>query len=296
MTMNRLKIHIVAATLMMLAPLVQGQEWIVPEELAAAANPSAYSLENVKLGKAIYSKNCKSCHGDPGKNNPLTLVPMPVDIASEKMQTNSEGAMFHKITNGKGIMPPFGSTLSETDRWLLVNFIQNYNSEREQLLLDLPPIKAKLLASVNEDKRSVEILAEYENDHAAYVPLSNAPVSISSKKAFGSLKIGETLTNELGRAVYDIPENVIGDEQGLVSIVVSLNEDYDAAEVILEKALVGSPKEVPTLIRRGVLWSTNNNVSLWVLISYILAAGGAWVVIVYVIVQIVKIKKYSRSS
>jgi len=44
------------------------------------------------------------------------------------------------------------------------------------------------------------------------------------------------------------------------------------------------------------LWSTNNNVSLWVLISYILAAGGAWVVIVYVIVQIVKIKKYSRSS
>ena len=294
--MNRLKIHIIAATLMMLAPLVQGQEWIVPEELAAASNPSEYSLENVKLGKAIYTKNCKSCHGDPGKNNPLTLAPMPVDIASEKMQLNSEGAMFHKITIGKGIMPPFESTISETDRWLLVNFIQNYNPEREQLLLDLPPIKAKLLASVNEGQRSVEILAEYENENAVYVPLFNAPVSISSKKAFGSLKIGETLTNDLGRAVYDIPESVIGDEQGRVSIVVSLNEDYDAAEVILDKAMVGSPKEVPPLIRRGVLWSTNNNVSLWVLISYILAAGGSWVVIVYVIVQIVKIKKYSRSS
>jgi len=296
MTMNKHKIHIIAATLMMLAPLVQGQEWIVPEEMAAVSNPSEYSLENVKLGKAIYTKNCKSCHGDPGKNNPLTLVPMPVDIASEKMQLNSEGAMFHKITIGKGIMPPFESTISETDRWLLVNFIQNYNPEREQLLLDLPPIRAKLLASVNEGQRSVEILAEYENDNAVYVPLFNAPVSISSKKAFGSLKIGETFTNDLGRAAYDIPESVIGDEQGLVSIVVSLNEDYDAAEVILDKAMVGSPKEVPPLIRRGVLWSTNNNVSLWVLISYILAAGGAWVVIVYVIVQIVKIKKYSRSS
>jgi len=33
-----------------------------------------------------------------------------------------------------------------------------------------------------------------------------------------------------------------------------------------------------------------------VLFSYILAAGGAWVVIIYVIVQIVKIKKYSRST
>lgn len=296
MTMNRLKISIVAGLLMMLVPWTQAQEWVVPDEAAATSNPSEYSLENVKLGKAIYNKNCKSCHGDPGKNNPLALVPMPVDIASEKMQINSEGALFYKISTGKGVMPPFESTIPETDRWLLVNFIQNYNPEREQVLLDLPPIKAKLLASVNEDQDLVEILAEYENENAVYVPLLNAPVMISSKKAFGNLKIGETLTNELGRAEYVIPESVIGDDQGLISVVVSLNEEYDAAEVILEKALVGSPKEVPTLIRRGVLWSTNDNVSLWVLISFLLAAGGAWVVIIYVIAQIVKIKKYSRSS
>jgi mono/diheme cytochrome c family protein len=294
--MNKLKITIIAGVLMILLPCIQGQDWIVPEELAATSNPSAYSLENVKLGKAIYTKNCKSCHGDPGKNNPLALVPMPLDIASERMQANSEGALFYKITHGKGVMPPFESTISETDRWLLVNFIQNYNPAREQLLLDLPPIKAKLLASVNEDQNLVEILAEYENENAVYVPLLNAPVIVSSKKAFGNLKIGETLTNQLGRAEYAIPESVIGDEQGFLSVVVSLNEEYEAAEVVLEKALVGSPKEVPALIRKGVLWSTNDNVSLWVLISYLLAAGGAWVVIIYVIAQIVKIKKYSRSS
>ncbi|MCK5693429.1 MAG: hypothetical protein KAI08_11280, partial [Bacteroidales bacterium] len=99
-----------------------------------------------------------------------------------------------------------------------------------------------------------------------------------------------------GRAIYTIPENTMGDEQGYLSVVVSLSEEYEAAEVILDKALVGTAKEVPELIRKGVLWSTNNNVSLWVLISYILSTGGAWMVIIYVIVQIVKIKKYSRSS
>ena len=78
--------------------------------------------------------------------------------------------------------------------------------------------------------------------------------------------------------------------------MVSLNEEFDAPEVVLEKALVGSPKEVPGLIRKGVLWSTNNNVSLWVLFPFLLAAGGAWIVIGYVVIQIVKIKKYSRSS
>jgi len=294
--MNRLKNIIGTGVLMILALPVLCQEWIVPDEEASLANPSEYTLDNVKMGKAIYIMNCKSCHGDPGKNNPLALVPMPVDIASEKMQANSEGSLFYKITTGLGLMPPFASTLSVNDRWQLVNFIQNYSPDHEQVLLELPPIRAKLLASVNEALGSVDIMAEFEDANAVYVPLLNAPVTISAKKAFGSMKIGETVTNDQGRAIYTIPENTMGDEQGYLSIVVSLSDEYEAAEVILENALVGSAKEVPELIRKGVLWSTNNNVSLWVLISYLLAAAGAWMVIIYVIVQIVKIKKYSRTS
>ena len=92
--MNRLKNIIGTGVLMILALPVLCQEWIVPDEEASLANPSEYTLDNVKMGKAIYIKNCKSCHGDPGKNNPLALVPSPVDIASEKMQINSEGALF----------------------------------------------------------------------------------------------------------------------------------------------------------------------------------------------------------
>ena len=294
--MNRLKNIIGTGVLLILALPVLCQDWIVPDEEAAHANPTEYTLENVKLGKVIYTMNCKSCHGDPGKNNPLALVPSPVDMASEKMQANSEGALFYKITTGKGLMPSFTSTLSVNERWQLVNFIQNYSPDREQVLLELPPIKAKLLASVNEAQGTVDVMAEYENANAVYVPLLNAPVSISSKTAFGSLKIGETITNNQGRAIYTVPENTIGDEQGYISIVVSLSDEYEVLDVLLEKAQVGSNKEVPGLIRKGVLWSTNNNVSLWVLISYILAAGGAWMVIIYVILQIVKIKKYSRFS
>jgi hypothetical protein len=45
-----------------------------------------------------------------------------------------------------------------------------------------------------------------------------------------------------------------------------------------------------------VLWSTNDNVSTWLLLSYILAAGGSWFVIGYVVFQIIKIKRYSKSS
>jgi mono/diheme cytochrome c family protein len=294
--MKKTTIYIPVLLLLFAAPLVMGQDWLVPAEEAALANPSAYTLENIKSGKAIYTLNCKSCHGDPGKNNPLALVPLPVDIASERMQANTEGELFYKISNGKGVMPPFQSTLSEADRWMLVNLIENYSPDREALYIDAPPIKAKLLASVSQEKGSIEILAEYEGPDAEYLSLAGAPVSISSRRAFGNIWIGQAITNDMGRAEFIIPEDVKGDEEGYISMVVSLDENYEAQEVALEKAFVGKPKDVPKLIQPEVLWSTNDNVSTWLLLSYILAAGGSWFVIGYVVFQIIKIKRYSKSS
>lgn len=294
--MRKSSITILAGLLLCLLPQLNGQEWEIPADQSAIASPTDYNIDNVKRGKEIYTRNCLSCHGDPGKNNPLTLVPMPVDIASEKMQANSEGSLFYKMTVGKGVMPPFETTVSEGDRWNLVHFIKNYSPDREQLLVDAPPVKAKLLASVNEANGAVEILAEYEVGNGSYASLAATPVSISSKKAFGNIEIGKAVTNENGRAMFTIPEDVSGDEQGYLSIVVSLDENFISEEVALEEAIVGKPKEVPKLIKPEVLWSTNNNVSTWLLLSYILAAGGSWLVIGYVIFQIIKIKRYSKSS
>lgn len=280
-----------------LAPLgLSAQDWPVPEMSEAMKNPEAYTLENVKRGREVYLLNCKSCHGDPGKNNQLALNPMPVDVTSEAMQANSEGALFYKITQGRGVMPPFESTLSDSDRWNLVNFIMNYNPEREVLYVEAPPVKAKLLASVNEATRTVEIMAEAENADGSYSSLAEAPVTISSRKAFGNAPMGMALTGENGRTKYAIPEDVIGDEEGYITIVVSLDDNYEANEVALEKAIVGKPKSTPPIIRKDVLWSTNDNVSIWLLFAYFLSAGGAWLGIAYVIVQLVKIGRAGKPS
>jgi mono/diheme cytochrome c family protein len=285
---------ILLATLVVPAQQVLSQDWLVPRDQSAISNPSEYNLENVKRGKEIYTRNCQSCHGDPGKNNPLALVPLPVDIASERMHANSEGDMYYKITAGRGIMPPFEASIPEDDRWKLVNFIMNFKPGGTQVLVDAPAVKAKLLASINEDKSSVEILAE--QDGPGRVGLVNAPVIVSAKKTFGNIELGRTFTNGNGRTEFFIPENVIGDEEGYVSIVVSLGDGYEANEVALEKARVGKNKVVPRLIRSEVLWSTNKNIQVWLLLSYIVAAGGAWLVIGYIIFQIIKIKRYSKSS
>lgn len=285
---------ILIAVLVLSAQQLVSQDWLVPADQSAVTNPSKYNLENIQSGKELYIRNCQSCHGDPGQNNPLALVPVPLDMASEKMHLNSEGDMFYKISTGRGVMPPFESSLSENDRWKLINFIMNYRPGGQALLIEAPPVKAKLLASVDADKSTVEILAETEERGGKGI--ANAPVIISAKKTFGNAEIGRATTNSLGRADFVIPENVIGDEEGFVSIVVSIGTGYEANVVVLDKARVGKKKIVPRLITPEVLWSTNDNVQLWLLLSYLLAALGSWMVIGYVIFQIIKIRKLSKSS
>ncbi|MBT3383047.1 MAG: cytochrome c [Prolixibacteraceae bacterium] len=292
--MNKKLNILIVAILFLSAQHVFGQEWTVPADKENVTNPSEYNLANVKKGKDIYQLNCKSCHGDAGKNNALPLVPVPPDVVSEKMQANTEGGLFYKITAGKGGMPQFETTLSEDDRWRLVNYIMNYNSKNEPVLVDAPPVKAKLLASVNEADKIVEIFAEYENK-GEFVKLSGAPIIISAKKAFGNIELGKVLSDENGRAEFAIPENVIGDEEGFVNIVVALEENFEVVPVILDKAKVGKLKEVPKLIRGGeILWSTNENIQPWLLLTYLGAVGAAWLAIGYVVFQILKIRRYSK--
>ncbi|MDX8338379.1 cytochrome c [Draconibacterium sp. IB214405] len=291
-----MKIKILFIALIFFAQQGMAQEWLVPEDQKNVQNPSEYNLANVKKGKDLYLQNCKSCHGDPGKGNGLPLVPPPPDIASDIMQAQTEGEMFYKITHGRGGMPQFETTLSEDDRWRLVNYIRNYNPANEPLIVEAPPKKAKILASVNETEKSVEVFAEFQDKDSNYVVLAETPIFIGAKKAFGTLPIGEILTNKEGRAEYKIPETLIGDEQGMVNIVVELGEGFITDQVVLDAAKVGQPKPTPKLIQREILWSTNENIQTWLLLSYLAAVLGAWGTIGYVVFQIFKIKRAGKEQ
>ena len=290
------KINLLFVAILFIAQQGMGQEWLVPEDQKALTNPSEYNLSNVKKGKDLYNLNCKSCHGDAGKNNGLPLVPPPPDVISDIMHANSEGDLFYKITKGRGGMPQFETTISEDDRWRLVNYMMNYNPANEPVLVEAPPVKAKIMASVNETEKKVEVFAEYEDKAGNYNVLAEAPIKISAQKAFGNISIGEVLTNAEGRAEYTIPETLIGDEQGLVNIVVQVGDNYVTEDVVLEAAKVGQLKQVPQLIKKEVLWSTNENIQTWLLLSYIAAVGGAWLAIAYVVFQIFKIWRLGREN
>lgn len=94
---------------------------------AQKKNPVAANESSRAAGQKIYSKTCATCHGKTGDADGPAVIKLnihPAKLSDPKVATESDGALFWKITTGKKPMPAFGRRLSETDRWNLVNYLR----------------------------------------------------------------------------------------------------------------------------------------------------------------------------
>jgi Cytochrome c, mono- and diheme variants len=96
---------------------------------ALAANPIAASSDSVARGNNLFLANCANCHGQDGGGDGPTgagLLPPPGPIGPAA-STMSDGQLAYVITDGiSGTgMPPFATSLSENDRWDLVNYLRS---------------------------------------------------------------------------------------------------------------------------------------------------------------------------
>jgi len=113
---------------------VQKGRWIAPASAKKIKNPVAIKkrASAAKKGAAIFKMRCvvchgKSAHGDgPGSK---ALNPKPANLTSERVQQQTDGEIFWKITNGRNGMIKWGPILSEKDRWNLVNFVRTLKNK-----------------------------------------------------------------------------------------------------------------------------------------------------------------------
>jgi len=108
-------------------PVLAQGAWEAPAAEKAKKNPLPANAATVAQGKKMADVNCVSCHGAKGKGDgaaAAALNPKPADWTSKKVQAESDGEIFWKLSTGRGAMPSW-KFLPENDRWALVGYIRS---------------------------------------------------------------------------------------------------------------------------------------------------------------------------
>ena len=110
-------------------------EWKVPVEADKITNPLKGIATASVEGKKLYIQMCTVCHGEKGKGDGvagISLQPKPGNFTTPKVQGQTDGALFWKITEGRPPMAKYKDILTENQRWQLVNYIRTFEAKKKE--------------------------------------------------------------------------------------------------------------------------------------------------------------------
>lgn len=106
----------------------KGKEWKVPAaDASKKSTVKASDASAISEGKAIWLKDCKSCHGVKGLGDGTKAEKIDIscgDFSSKEFQSLTDGEMYYKTTVGRKPMPSFKEKLSDTERWQVVAYMR----------------------------------------------------------------------------------------------------------------------------------------------------------------------------
>ena len=267
--------------------------WEVPADRNAKLSTAAFTEQNQTSGRDLYQTNCKSCHGDPGKNNPIKLVPQPPDPSCTQMQQNSDGALHFKISEGRGPMPSFKNVLSSVDIWNVIAFLRSSNTDYKQQVAVRPTFGGEVFDKVELkltwDATKSVVVAQLTGAKGGLVkPMAGLEVKLFARRYFGNLVIDKPSdTDAEGKVSFTFPKNLPGDGSGNVVLIAQLsNEELFGLVKTESKMAIGVPTNRPPLNEQRALWNVVQKTPIWLLITYLASVLVVWGFIFYVMLQL----------
>lgn len=104
--------------------------WEIPAEYKAKENPYKDDASIEKLGKALYSKHCRACHGNNGEGDgpkAKNLETWLGDFSDADFQSHTDGEVYYMSIIGRDEMPNFEKKITDDEgRWAVINYIRTF--------------------------------------------------------------------------------------------------------------------------------------------------------------------------
>ena len=261
--------------------------WDVPDAATKVQNPVESNKESLEAGKAFYTTVCKACHGEKGRGDGLIKS---ANLTTEKFLQQTDGAIFWKKQTGRGQMLSFKASPPE-QIWNVINYVRNLSVKKE-IVAKRNAIVQLAINNQGDYKEVTAKVLEITADNRQ-VPLENMKINFFAKRYFGNLPVATEeahVTNQNGETSVIFPDGIIGDENGVLTVVASFDDmDFNPAEAT-GQVKWGDKNPNDYWTERRALWKNNDYVPIWLLLTFVGGALTAWGFIFYVMLQIMKIK------
>lgn len=124
---------LIIGSLMLLSFVPQDKKttppWEIPAEFLIMKNPQPPDDAGmIKVGKMLYAKHCKSCHGPKGAGDgpkAKNLDTFPGDFTVAGYFEQSDGELFYKSIIGRDEMPNYEKKIPDIeDQWAIITYIR----------------------------------------------------------------------------------------------------------------------------------------------------------------------------
>lgn len=121
-----------------------------PDGTFVNAFPAPVTREMLDNGQQKFNTFCSPCHGYRGNGGGLVAqrgFSGVVSLNQDRLRSIEVGYLYNVVTNGKGVMPPYGHLMPVDDRWALVAYVRALQLSQNATINDVPPDQRAQLQS-----------------------------------------------------------------------------------------------------------------------------------------------------
>ena len=106
-----------------------GEPWDIPAKYKTMKNTFKDDASLMRVGKMMYTKHCKSCHGSKGEGNGPKAKSLKTALRSLKaaeVQGQTDGVLYYQSFIGRNEMPNYEKKIpDDEDRWAIINYLRS---------------------------------------------------------------------------------------------------------------------------------------------------------------------------
>jgi len=240
-----------------------------------------FSYLKISAGSKIKKQNTKVSNIELNIYNVLDDEKIKIG----NVMTNMKGESKFIFKNLNKIKPDSTSTYN-----ILISFKGNdsFKKATKRISFKNANIEAKLIK-----KDSINYITATLTDASSNKPITDESLDIQVQRLFRPLKIGEEFNNtdQDGTIIVPIEKGIPGIDGILtLEVVLNDNDDYGTVKTLI-KAPLGTTIDDESTFNDRTLWSPRSKTPIFLLIFANLIIFGIWAIIIYLILNLLKISK-----